>query len=140
MLNSNPAVLRERRVERRVTAILAADVVGYSRLMESDELRTFGRLKQLREQLVNPTVASSGGRVVELTGDGFLAEFASAACGALSNWSRRGFPNVLASIPSATFRCLPNEPRWCRRSIAQLRIAGSFEPWRRVGHADEVIE
>ena len=57
-------------MERRVTAILAADVVGYSRLMESDELRTFARLKQLREQLVNPTVAGCGGRVVKLTSEG----------------------------------------------------------------------
>jgi adenylate cyclase len=66
-------------MERRVTAILAADVVGYSRLMESDELKTFARLKQLREQLVNPAVGGCGGRVVKLTGDGFLAEFVNAA-------------------------------------------------------------
>jgi class 3 adenylate cyclase len=66
-------------MERRLTAILAADVVGYSRLMESNELDTFRRLKQLREQVVAPTVASCDGRVVKLTGDGFLAEFGSAA-------------------------------------------------------------
>src|SRR5215468_3311647 len=66
-------------MERRLAAILAADVVGYSRLMESDELGTFGRLKLLREQLVAPTVANCDGRVVKLMGDGFLAEFASAA-------------------------------------------------------------
>jgi adenylate cyclase len=66
-------------MERRVTAILAADVVGYSRLMESDELGTFGRLKELRTELVNPAIAGCGGRIVKLTGDGFLAEFASAA-------------------------------------------------------------
>ncbi|VIO65706.1 pH-sensitive adenylate cyclase [Bradyrhizobium ivorense] len=66
-------------MERRLTAVLAADVVGYSRLMGANELRTFERLKQLREQLVAPTVANCDGRVVKLTGDGFLAEFASAA-------------------------------------------------------------
>jgi adenylate cyclase len=66
-------------MERRVTAILAADVVGYSRLMESDELGTFGRLKELRIELVNPAIAGCGGRIVKLTGDGFLAEFTSAA-------------------------------------------------------------
>jgi adenylate cyclase len=66
-------------MERRVTAILAADVVGYSRLMELDELRTFGRLKELRTDLVNPAIASFGGRIVKLTGDGFIAEFTSAA-------------------------------------------------------------
>jgi adenylate cyclase len=66
-------------MERRLAAILAADVVGYSRLMELDELGTFGKLKLLREKLVVPTVANCDGRVVKLTGDGFLAEFASAA-------------------------------------------------------------
>jgi len=65
-------------MERRLSAILAADVVGYSRLMELNELRTFGRFKQLREQLVVPAVAGCDGRVFKLTGDGFLAEFASA--------------------------------------------------------------
>ena len=66
-------------MERRLTAVFAADVVGYSRLMESNELETFGKLKQLREQIVAPTVAGCDGRVFKLTGDGFLAEFASAA-------------------------------------------------------------
>ena len=66
-------------MERRLTAILAADVVGYSRLMESNEMGTFARLKELREKLVAPAVANYAGRVVKLTGDGFLAEFASAA-------------------------------------------------------------
>lgn len=66
-------------MERRRIAILAADVVGYSRLMEANELGTFARLKLAREQLVGPTVAIWDGRVMKLTGDGFLAEFASAA-------------------------------------------------------------
>jgi adenylate cyclase len=66
-------------MERRLSAILAADVVGYSRLMELNELRTFERFKQLRESLVVPAVAGCNGRVFKLTGDGFLAEFASAA-------------------------------------------------------------
>jgi adenylate cyclase len=71
--------MTEERAQRRLAAILAADVVGYSRLMEWNELGTFARLKLLREQLVAPMVASCDGRVVKLTGDGFLAEFASAA-------------------------------------------------------------
>jgi len=66
-------------MERRLSAILAADVVGYSRLMELNELRTFERFKQLREHHVIPAVAGCDGRVFKLTGDGFLAEFASAA-------------------------------------------------------------
>jgi len=65
-------------MERRLTAILAADVVGYSRLMEADEIGTFAKLKQLREQVVVPRLAGCGGRLVKLTGDGFLAEFPAA--------------------------------------------------------------
>jgi class 3 adenylate cyclase len=58
------------RVERRLAAILAADVVGYSRLMERDEDRTLARLKALREELIDPLIAEQQGRVVKLMGDG----------------------------------------------------------------------
>lgn len=64
-------------VERRLAAILAADVVGYSRLMEADEAGTHARLKALREDLIDPTIARHQGRIVKLTGDGLLVEFAS---------------------------------------------------------------
>ena len=66
------------RVERRLAAILAADVVGYSRLMERDEAGTLARLKAHRRELVAPLVAEHRGRVVKLMGDGALIEFASA--------------------------------------------------------------
>src|SRR5712691_6772842 len=62
---------------RRLTAILAADVAGYSRLMEADEEGTHERLNAHFEQLVNPKIAGHRGRVVKTTGDGMLAEFAS---------------------------------------------------------------
>ena len=65
------------RVERRLAAIMAADVVGYSRLMECDEDRTLARLKALREELIDPLIAEQQGRVVKLMGDGALVEFAS---------------------------------------------------------------
>ncbi|MGE0743803.1 MAG: adenylate/guanylate cyclase domain-containing protein [Rhodospirillales bacterium] len=65
-------------VERRLTAILCADVVGWSRLMGADEEGTLGRLKALRRAVVDPAVARHGGRIVKTTGDGLLAEFASA--------------------------------------------------------------
>jgi adenylate cyclase len=65
-------------VERRLAAILAADVVGYSRLMEADEAGTHARLKALRQDLIEPAIARHKGRVVKLTGDGALAEFPSA--------------------------------------------------------------
>lgn len=65
-------------MERRLAAILAADVVGYSRLMEVDEARTLARLKCHRDELINPTIDEYHGRLVKLMGDGMLVEFASA--------------------------------------------------------------
>jgi adenylate cyclase len=64
-------------VERRLAAILAADVVGYSRLMGEDEAGTLERLKSLRRELVQPKIAEGHGRIVKLMGDGLLAEFPS---------------------------------------------------------------
>jgi TolB-like protein len=64
-------------MERRLAAILAADVVGYSRLMEQDEAGTFERLRQRRRQLVEPAVEQRRGRIFKLMGDGLLAEFGS---------------------------------------------------------------
>ena len=66
------------RVERKLAAILAADVVGYSRLVGADEAGTIARLKVLRKELIEPMVAEHRGRVVKLTGDGALVEFPSA--------------------------------------------------------------
>jgi TolB-like protein/class 3 adenylate cyclase/Tfp pilus assembly protein PilF len=65
-------------VERRLAAILAADVVGYSRLMEQDEAGTFERLRQMRTEIVQPVIAGHRGRIFKLMGDGLLAEFGSA--------------------------------------------------------------
>jgi len=65
------------RVERRLAAILAADVAGYSRLMGVDEEGTLERLKALRRQLVDPKIKEYRGRIVKTTGDGMLVEFAS---------------------------------------------------------------
>jgi len=62
---------------RRLSAILAADVVAYTRLMGADEAGTLARLKALREELVQPKVRGHGGRIVKLMGDGLLAEFPS---------------------------------------------------------------
>src|SRR4051794_6448153 len=66
------------RVERRLAAILAADVAGYSRLMHHDEEGTHSKLTALLAENVEPAIAEHGGRVVKNTGDGFLAEFPSA--------------------------------------------------------------
>jgi adenylate cyclase len=69
--------LASERVERRLTAILAADVAGYSRLMGADEEETLARLKAHRRELVDPSIGEHRGRIVKTTGDGLLVEFAS---------------------------------------------------------------
>ena len=70
--------MAEARVERRLAAILAADVAGYSRLMGNDEEGTVAALKACRRELIDPKVAEHRGRIVKTTGDGALIEFASA--------------------------------------------------------------
>jgi adenylate cyclase len=70
--------LEPKSVERRLAAILAADVVGYSRLMGADEVGTLRALKGLRRDLVDPAIAGHRGRIVKTTGDGILIDFASA--------------------------------------------------------------
>jgi adenylate cyclase len=70
--------LSNERVERRLAAILAADVAGYSRLMGANEEGTLAQLKAIRKALVDPTIAAHRGRIVKTTGDGMLVEFASA--------------------------------------------------------------
>jgi len=65
------------RIERKLAAILAADVAGYSRLMGADEESTLARLKACRGELIDPKIAEHRGRVVKTTGDGILIEFPS---------------------------------------------------------------
>ena len=62
---------------RRLAAILAADVAGYSRLIGADEEGTLERLKTLRAEVIDPKIAEHRGRIVKTTGDGLLVEFAS---------------------------------------------------------------
>jgi adenylate cyclase len=69
--------MSEEHVQRRLAAILAADVVGYSRLMEANEERTLGALRQHRREFFDPTVVKHGGRIFKVMGDGFLVEFGS---------------------------------------------------------------
>jgi adenylate cyclase len=65
--------------ERRLAAVLAADMVGYSRLMEVDETGTLARLKTHRIELIDPAIAKNHGRIIKTTGDGILVEFHSVA-------------------------------------------------------------
>src|SRR5271170_3026539 len=86
-MNHNVAAVRlprgavymaEERLQRRLAAILSADVVGYSRLIGIDEAGTLARLKAIRRELMDPAIAAHSGRIVKLMGDGVLVEFASA--------------------------------------------------------------
>ncbi len=65
------------RAERRLTAILAVDIAGYSRLMGADEEGTLAQLKACRRELVDPKIVGHRGRIVKTTGDGMLVEFRS---------------------------------------------------------------
>jgi hypothetical protein len=69
--------MTEARINRRLAAVLAADVVGYSRLMGADEAGTLAALKRHREAIFDPAVAAHNGRIVKLIGDGVIAEFGS---------------------------------------------------------------
>src|SRR5271155_3948903 len=88
------------RVERRLAAILAADIAGYSRLMGQDEAGTLARLKALRRELIDPKIAEHKGRIVKTTGDGILIVFPSVveavACAVAV---QRGMPEHNAQIP-----------------------------------------
>ncbi len=70
--------MAEKRVQRRLTAILVADVVGYSRLIEQDEEGTRTRIRSLHAEVIDPRITADGGRVVKTFGDGILVEFPSA--------------------------------------------------------------
>ena len=69
--------MAETRAERRLAAIMVADVVGYSRLFESDETNTLARLRALRSDVITPLIAEHHGRTVKLMGDGAIVEFSS---------------------------------------------------------------
>ena len=64
-------------MERRIAAILAGDMVGYSRLVELDETDTLARQRRLMLELIDPTIERMNGHIVKLTGDGMIAEFSS---------------------------------------------------------------
>src|SRR5499427_3032862 len=67
----------EQRVQRRLAAILAADVVGYSALMQRAEEATYAEFERLKRELIEPSLCSHEGRLIKTTGDGALVEFAS---------------------------------------------------------------
>jgi len=93
--------MAEQRVERRLAAILAGDVAGYSRLMGADEEGTLARLNAHRREFLEPTIAEHRGRIVKRTGDGILIEFASAVDAArCAVQQQRGMAQRNANVPA----------------------------------------
>ena len=92
--------MNEEGVERRLTTILAADVVGYSRLMAADEAGTLTSLKAIRRELIEPKADEHHGRVVKLMGDGTLMEFASIVDAIHFAVDVQQGPNPLLAAPS----------------------------------------
>jgi hypothetical protein len=121
------------RGERRLAAILAADVVGYSRLMGRDESGTLAGLKTHRTERFDPTLARHGGRLVKLTGDGALAEFPSAV-DALS--AAIEFQQIIANANLHTPGSCPSHCRTSSTNQEEIRDAlpiqqrGEFQPHR----------
>ena len=94
--------MTEARVERRLAAILAADVAGYSRLMGVDEEGTLAALKRHRSELIDPKIAEHRGRIVKTTGDGMLVEFSSVVDAARSALDvQRAMPERNDGVPQA---------------------------------------
>ena len=100
--------MTEARVERRLAAILAADVVGYSRQMGADEAGTLAALKRHRETIFNPAVAAHNGRIVKLIGDGAIVEFGSVVdavnCALSVQRSGASLPGAAARKPTIVLR------------------------------------
>jgi len=95
-------------MKRRLAAILAADIAGYTKLVDSDEERTLSRVNSLRTEIIEPLVAGHHGRIVKVMGDGFLIEFASAveAVNCAAEWQERveASQQAEASIDRLQFR------------------------------------
>ena len=100
--------MAEARIERRLAAILAADVVGYSRLMGADEAGTLAALKRHRETIFDPAVAAHNGRIVKLIGDGAIVEFGSVVdavnCALSVQRSVAQLPDATARQPTIVLR------------------------------------
>jgi hypothetical protein len=121
---------------RRLAAILAADVAGYSRLMGADEEGTLERPKALRRELLDPKITDHRGRIVKTTGDGMLVEFASVVDAVTASTSRRGskpwpMPAGCSSPIRSTITCATGCPSYLRiwansRSRTLPGLSGSF--------------
>ena len=110
--NLDLATMDGKQVQRRLAAILAADVVGYSRLMGQDEGATLARLKALRREIVHPAVTRHSGTVVKTTGDGWLLDFPARSKRSSSRWSFSvSSPPRTTSVGSSSERALKEAER-----------------------------
>ena len=118
------------RVDRRLAAIMAVDVVGYSRLVGADEAGTIARLKALRTEFIQPSIAEYRGRVVKLMGDGALVEFPSVLDAvACAVEIQRGRAERNAEV--APHHPVPWSADSWPGSAAGTLPAGDGRPWRR---------
>ena len=119
--------------ERRLSVILAADVVGYSRLVEADESGTLTAIKGLRDTLLEPLLAAHRGRIVKLLGDGLLAEFGSVvgavACAADLGSSQRGRKVYLLSVESFSVLASTSAMWWSRATICWVMVSTWRPAW-----------
>src|SRR5881392_399040 len=122
-------------MERRLTAILAADVVGYSRLMGANESGTLAALDALRADLINPKISEHQGRIVKLTGDGMLVEFPSVvnavACAAELQRGIRNKTPVRRKISASNFAwALTWATSLCKERIFLAMVSMWRRAWR----------
>ena len=104
--------MAEERVQRRLVAILAADVVGYSHLIEADEEGTRARFRSLYSELIDPKIAADDGRIVKTTGDGVLSNFRARSMPFEARWIfRKPFGSAMPI---------------CRKTIASRSAWGSI--------------
>ncbi len=102
--------MSEQRVERRLAAVLAADVVGYSRLIGLDEAGTRQRFNQAMDQVITPALLAHAGRLVKTLGDGLLAEFARVVDAVTCAMAIQDqMPTLAAEAPMGR--------RWCSASV-----------------------
>ena len=105
---------------RRLAAILAADVAGYSRLIGADEAGTLQAFKTIRAELFDPTVAEHHGRLVKTTGDGFLVEFSSVVDALLSSGeSRANSTQSFGDLPPSSRLALGAQQRALARGLVR---------------------
>ena len=124
--------MTEVRIERRLAAIFAGDVAGYSRLMGKDETGTLARLRALRRELTDPKFAEHKGRIVKTTGDGLLVEFPSVVEAVASAVAiQRGMSERNAEIPTDSASSFALASIWAMSSSKRATFTATESTSRR---------